>query len=605
LQILTLFLQSLTVTPITPRKETLMFDLKITGGTIVDGTGAERFVGDVAITDGTIVAVSRGPLEGDATETIDATGRIVTPGFVDIHSHYDGQAFFDESLSPSTGHGVTTVVLGVCGIGFAPARPDAHEMLIQTMESVEDIPGDVLRAGLPWDWETFPEFLDALDRRRYAADVAAHIGHVPLRTYVMGEKALENGPATDAEIAEMGALVREAIEAGAVGFSSSRVAGHTTGTGDPVPGTYATEDELWGIAAGMASTGRRAVFELAEAGADGQDADAAIKEVDWMRRLSAEFGLPVSFLVLQANSAPDLWRELMDACTAAEADGAVLRPQVANRPFGMLLGLRTRHPFLKRPTYQQVLQETGSFAELCTRLADPEVRAAILSEGDTVETGLPFETMGLIATYMPHLAFPVGEEPDYEPLASESIAARAEAAGVTPLEIFYDLMLAFEGEALFLIPYFNYAEGNQDAVYEMLNHPAALMGLADGGAHLATICDASMPTYQLSHWVKGRTRGPRLQLERAVKMQTHDTADFYGFTDRGTLEVGKKGDVNVIDLDRLALTMPRSVADLPTGASRLLQESVGYDATIVSGVVVRRDDTDTGARPGRLVRATH
>ena len=233
------------------------------------------------------------------------------------------------------------------------------------------------------------------------------------------------------------------------------------------------------------------------------------------------------------------------------------------------------------------------------------MRAAILADEESVETGLPFETMGLIATFMPELAFPVAEEPDYEPPASESLAARAEAAGVTPNEVFYDLMLEFDGEALFLIPYFNYAEGSQDAIFEMLNHPAALMGLADGGAHLATICDASMPTYQLSHWVKGRTRGPRLALERAVQMQTHDTAEFYGFTDRGTLEVGKKGDVNVIDLDRLALTMPRSVADLPTGASRLLQEAVGYDATIVSGVVVRRGDTDTGARPGRLVRASH
>jgi N-acyl-D-amino-acid deacylase len=579
-----------------------MFDLKITGGTIVDGTGAESFVGDVAITDGEIVAVSHGPLEGDAKETIDANGRIVTPGFVDIHSHYDGQAFFDESLSPSTGHGVTTVVMGVCGIGFAPARPDAHELLVEVMESVEDIPGDVLRAGLPWDWETFPEFLDALERRSYAADVAAHIGHVPVRTYVMGEKALENGPATEGEIAEMAALVREAIEAGAVGFSSSRVVAHTTGKGDPVPGTFATEDELFGIAAGMAGTGRAPVFELAEAGADGQDAEAALKEVDWMRRVSAEFGLPVSFLVLQAQSAPELWRELLDACIAAEADGAVLRPQVANRPFGMLLGLRTRHPFLKRPTFHRLSQESASFEELVARLADPEVRAAILSEEDTVETGLPFETMGLIATYMPHLAFPVGEVPDYEPEASESVAARAEAAGVGPLDVFYDLMLEFDGEALFLVPYFNYAHGDQDAIHEMLEHPAALMGLADGGAHLATICDASMPTYQLSHWVKGRTRGPRLQLEKAVKMQTHDTAAFYGFTDRGTLEVGKKADLNVIDFENLKLRSIKLVHDLPAGGRRLLQKAEGYDYTIVSGEITRKNGEDTGARPGRLVR---
>ncbi len=582
-----------------------MYDLKIAGGTIVDGTGAERFVGDIAVTDGRIVAIQRGGgLDGDAGETIDATGRIVTPGFVDIHSHYDGQVFFDDSLSPSNGHGVTTVVLGVCGIGFAPARPDDHEMLVRTMESVEDIPGDVLRAGLPWEWETFPEFLDALDRRRYAMDVAAQIGHVPVRTYVMGERSLSQDPASEADITAMAAVVREAIEAGAVGFSTSRVMAHTTGDGIPVPGTFATEDELFGIAAAMAETGRPAVFQLAEAGVDGIEPEKAVKEVDWMRRLSAELGLPVSFLVLQSMMVPDLWRELMDACVAAEADGAVLRPQVANRPFGMLLGLRTRHPFLKRATYQRLLRETSTFSELVARLADPEVRAAILAEDDTVDTGEPFETMGLIAAALPHMVFPVDEDPDYEPEASASLAALAEAQGVGPLEVFYDRMLDFDGEALFLVPFFNYAGGNQDVVHEMLTHPSALVGLGDGGAHLATICDASMPTYQLSHWVKGRTRGPRLELEQAVKMQTHDTASFYGFTDRGTIEVGKKADLNVIDLDRLRLLMPRSVADLPTGASRLLQDAEGYDATIVSGVVVRRDDTDTGARPGRLVRGT-
>jgi len=579
-----------------------MFDLVIRGGLIVDGTGAAPAPGDVAIRDGKLVQVG-GTVEGDAAEVIDAAGRIVTPGFVDIHTHYDGQAFFDESLSPSSGHGVTTVVIGVCGIGFAPARPDAHELLIRTMESVEDIPGDVLRAGIPWTWETFPQFLDALDARTYAIDVAAQIGHVPLRTYVMGERALDNGPATAADIAAMAAVVREAIEAGAVGFSSSRVMSHTTGMGSPVPGTFATEDELFGIAAGIAASGRRAVFQLAEAGVDGIEPDRAIKEVDWMRRLSAEFGLPVSFLILQSMGMPDLWRELMDACVEAEADGAVLRPQVANRPFGMLLGLRTRHPFVKRPTYQRLLAGTASFAELGAALARPEVRAAILAEGDTVDTGAQFETMGLIAGRMPQLVFPLAEDPDYEPVASDSLAARAAAAGVEPLELFYDLMLGDGGEALFLVPFFNYAHGSQDDVYDMLTHPAALMGLADGGAHLATICDASMPTYQLSHWVKGRTRGPRLPLEVAVKMQTHDTAAFYGLTDRGTLEVGKKADVNVIDLDRLALRTPRAVADLPTGATRLLQHAVGYDATIVNGVVVRRRDTDTGARPGRLVRA--
>lgn len=580
-----------------------MFDLVIRNGLLVDGTGAPAVVGDVAIADGVLVQVG-GTVEGDAAEVIDATGRIVTPGFVDVHSHYDGQVFFDDALTPSNGHGVTTVVLGVCGIGFAPARSEDHEMLVTTMESVEDIPGDVLRAGLPWDWESFPEFLDAVDRRTYAMDVAAQIGHVPVRTYVMGARALENGPASQADIDAMAAIVREAIEAGAVGFSTSRVVSHRTAAGDPVPGTFATEDELFGIAAAIAESGRSAVFQLAEAGIDGFEPESAVKEVDWMRRMSAEFGIPVSFLILQTDGAPDLWRELMDACIEARKDGAHLRPQVANRPFGMLLGLQVRHPFMKRPTFHRLRSECPSHAALCAELARPEVRAAILSEEDTAESGDRYEGMGLIATYMPQMVFPLGDDLDYEPLASDSLAARAESTGVTPLELFYDLMLTDDGRAMFLVPMFNYANRTQDDIHEMLNHPAALIGLGDGGAHLATICDASMPTYQLSHWVKGRSRGARLPLETAVKMQTADTAEFYGFDDRGTLEVGKRADVNVIDLDRLTLGMPRAVADLPAGATRLLQDAVGYDATIVNGVVVRRNDTDTGARPGRLVRGT-
>lgn len=580
-----------------------MFDLVVRNGLIVDGTGAPAVVGDIAITDGTLVQVG-GSVDGEARETIDATGRIVTPGFVDVHSHYDGQIFFDDALTPSNGHGVTTVVVGVCGLGFAPARPDDHEMLIGAMESVEDIPGDVLRAGIPWTWESFPEFLDAVDAGSYAMDIAAQIGHVPVRSYVMGERALENGPASRADIDAMAAIVREAVEAGAVGFSTSRVVSHRTAAGDPVPGTFATEDELFGIAAGMAATGRRAVFQLAEAGIDGFEPESALKEVDWMRRMSAEFGLPVSFLILQSDASPDMWRELMDACVDAEADGALLRPQVSNRPFGMLLGLEVRHPFMKRATFHRLQRECATFDELRAELAKPEVRDAILAEADTEDSGDRYEGMGLIATYKPDMVYPLDGDLDYEPLTSESLAGRAEAAGIAPLELFYDLMLTDEGRTTFLVPMFNYSNGNQDDLHEMLTHPAALIGLGDGGAHLATICDASMPTYQLSHWVKGRSRGPRLPLETAVKMQTNDTATFYGLGDRGTLEVGKRADVNVIDLDRLSLDKPRAVADLPAGATRLLQDAVGYDATIVAGVVVRRDDTDTGARPGRLVRGT-
>lgn len=580
-----------------------MADLVIRNGLIVDGTGAPAVVGDVVITGGRLEQVG-GTFDGTGTEELDATGRIVTPGFVDVHSHYDGQVFFDDSLSPSSGHGVTTVVVGVCGLGFAPARPADHDMLIGAMETVEDIPGDVLRAGIPWNWETFPEFLDVVDSTTYAMDIAAQIAHVPVRAYVMGDRAIANEEATSADIDAMAAIVREAIEAGAVGFSTSRVVSHRTAAGDPVPGTYATEDELFGIAAAMAETGRHAVFQLAEAGIDGFEPESSLKEVDWMRRLSAQFGLPVSFLVLQSDGEPDLWRELMDACVDAEADGALLRPQVANRPFGMLLGLQVRHPFMKRATFHRLQRECASHAELCAELARPDVRAAILSEADTEDSGDFYEGMGLIATYKPEMVFPLGEDLDYEPLQSDSLADRAAAAGVAPLEMFYDLMLTDEGRTMFLVPVFNYANRSQDDVHAMLTHPAALIGLGDGGAHLATICDASMPTYQLTHWVKGRARGPRLALETAIKMQTHDTAEFYGLTDRGTLEVGKRADVNVIDLDRLALDMPRAVADLPTGATRLLQKAVGYDATIVDGVIVRRHDADTGARPGRLVRGT-
>ena len=580
-----------------------MADLVIRNGLIVDGTGVPGVVGDIAITDGVLTQVG-GTVAESGTEEIDASGRIVTPGFVDVHSHYDGQVFFDNALTPSNGHGVTTVVLGVCGIGFAPARPTDHEMLITTMESVEDIPGDVLRAGLPWNWESFPEFLNAIEANSYAMDVAAQIGHVPVRSYVMGERALANEPASPEDIAAMAAIVREAVNAGAVGFSTSRVVSHRTAAGDPVPGTFAAEDELFGIGEAMADTGRRVVFQLAQSGIDGFEPESSVAEVEWMQRLSAQTGLPVSFLILQTDGAPDLWRDLMNACVEAEASGAHLRPQVANRPFGMLLGLPVRHPFMKRKTFRRLYDETSSFDELRARLADPDIRAAILSEEDTESSGDFYEGMGLIATYKPEMVYPLGDDLDYEPLDSDSLAARAAAAGVTPLEFFYDLMLERDGGTMFLVPIFNYAHTTQDDILEMLSHPAALIGLGDGGAHLSTICDASMPTYQLAHWVKGRERGPRLALEAAVKMQTHDTAEFYGFTDRGTLEVGKRADINVIDLDRLSLTMPRAVNDLPAGATRLLQDAVGYDATIVNGVITRRNDTDTGARPGNLIRGS-
>jgi N-acyl-D-aspartate/D-glutamate deacylase len=577
------------------------FDLLIRGGTLVDGTGAEPFVGDVAIRNGRIAAIGTS-VAGEADEVIEAKGLVVTPGFVDIHSHYDGQALFDDSLAPSNAHGVTTVVLGVCGIGFAPARPDDHDLLVSTMESVEDIPGDVLRAGLEWEWESFPEYLDALDRRSFAMDVAAHVGHVALRTYVMGQRGIANEPATAEDVAEMARLAAEAVEAGALGFSTSRVKAHVTLAGDPVPGTMAGEDELFAIGRAIADTGRPVVFQVAEAGVDGQDPTDALTELDWMRRLSAETKLPVSFLVLQSMAAPALWKELLDGALEAEKEGGRLRAQIANRPFGMLLGLTTRHPFLQRPTYHRLMQSCDSLSALVAELRRPEIREAIFSESDSVDTGDKYQGIGQLVGQMPTMVYPLMEDLDYEPTADRSVDGLAKAKGVTPLELFYDMMLEDGGRRMFLLPFFNYARGDHEDILAMLQHPAAVLGLGDGGAHLATICDASMPTYQLSHWVKGRKRGPKLSLERAVQMQTRDTAALYGLTDRGTLAVGQRGDVNVIDLDRLALEPPRLVQDLPASGSRLLQGAVGYVATIVNGVVVRRDDRDTGARPGHLVR---
>lgn len=582
------------------------FQLLVRGGTIVDGTGRAPFVGDVAIRDGRVCAIGE-KLAGEADEVIDAKGLVVTPGFVDIHSHYDGQAFFDDSLSPSNAHGVTTVVVGVCGIGFAPARPADHDLLVTTMESVEDIPGDVLRAGLPWEWETFPQFLDALERRRFSMDVATHVGHVALRTYVMGSRGIANEPATGADIAQMAKLAREAVDAGALGFSTSRVKAHVTLAGDPVPGTTAREDELFAIGRAIAASGRPVVFQVASAGVDGQDPEDALRELEWMKRLAVETKLPVSFLVLQALTAPGLWKELLDAASAAEKEGGKLRAQVANRPFGMLLGLTTRHPFMKRPTFQRVAKAAEAkgadwLAALVAELGRPEIRTAILSEADAIATGDKYEGIGMLVGPMSTMVFPLRDDLDYEPTADRSIDGLCKAKGCSPLELFYDVMLEDAGRRLFLLPFFNYAGGDHADILAMLNHPATVLGLGDGGAHLATICDASMPTYQLSHWVKGRKRGPKLSLERAVQMQTRDTAALYGLDDRGTLEPGKRGDVNVIDLDRLALEPPRLVADLPAGGARLLQGARGYVATVVGGVVVRRNDADTGARPGQLVR---
>ena len=579
-----------------------MFDLKITGATVVDGTGSDRFVGDVAVKDGTIVEVRRGGgIDGDAAETIDATGMVVAPGFVDIHTHYDGQATWDEVLEPSTAHGVTTVVTGNCGVGFAPVRPGSEDWLISLMEGVEDIPGTALSEGMTWGWESFPEYLDSLERRRFSIDVGTQVAHGAVRAYVMGERGAKNQPATPEDIDAMAVIVRDAVEAGALGFSTSRTLAHRAIDGEPVPGTFAAEDELFGLGRAMAAGGG-AVFELAPAGTAGEDVIGAKREIEWMCRLAGEIEMPVSFALVQVAAAPTLWREQMDESLRAIDRGAPVYPQIAARPFGMLIGFPSYHAFSKRPTFL-ALADRLPFAELAHELAKPEVRAAILSEPDLpIDPAAIFDAMNLLVQGSLDKLFILGNPPDYEPTPERTVAAAAAQAGADPLELLYDLFLENDGQSLLMLPFFNYEDGNHDAIREMLTHPAGVSGLSDGGAHCRMICDASYPTFLLTHWARDRTRGERLPLEHVVKKQSHDTARLFGLDDRGVIDAGKKADLNIIDLDNLTLHLPRAAHDLPAGGMRLLQGASGYAATIVSGIVTRRDGRDTGARPGQLLR---
>jgi N-acyl-D-aspartate/D-glutamate deacylase len=578
-----------------------MYDVKITNGIVVDGTGDTRFVGDVAVKDGAIVEVSRSPLPGEAAETIDATGLLVTPGFVDVHTHYDGQATWDPLLEPSSGHGVTTVVAGNCGVGFAPVRPGDEKWLISLMEGVEDIPGTALTEGIDWSWETFPEYLDALDRRRFGIDVGVQVSHGAVRAYAMGERGAANEPATPEEIAAMAAIVQDAVEAGALGFSTSRTLGHRAMDGRPVPGTFAAEDELFALGGAMRRAGG-GVFELAPLGASGEDLLAPQQEMAWMRRLSEALDLPVSFTLLQIDAAPDAWRGLMDESLRAHDDGAQVVPQVAARPFGMLLGFPTRHGFSGRPTYRELAARLSP-EELLVELARPAVRAQILAEPDVEpDPTVLFDGMFQLVQASLDRLYALGDPPVYEPTPDRTVAAMAAEAGVEPITMLYDVMLEHGAQHLLMLPFFNYAERNHDAIREMLLHPAAVSGLSDGGAHCGLICDASIPTFMLTHWARDRTRGDTLPLEYLVKKQTSDTAALFGLGDRGVLAPGKKADVNVVDFEHLSLSMPRLAHDLPAGGGRLLQDADGYVATMVGGEVTRRHGLDTGARPGRLVR---
>lgn len=564
-----------------------MHDIVVKGGTVADGTGAPLRTADVAITDGVITEVGR--VEGPARRTIAADGALVTPGFVDIHTHYDGQATWDPLLSPSCWHGVTTVVMGNCGVGFAPAAPDRHEWLVGLMEGVEDIPGAALSVGIRWSWETFPQYLDALEALPHALDVAAQVPHGAVRAYVMGERGARNEPATPDDIEAMAKVVAEGIAAGALGFSTSRTLAHRAIDGEPVPGTFAAEEELFGIGRAMGG----GVFELAPAGALGEDLAAPAKEVAWMRRLAAETGRTVTFVLTQNNADPQQWRDLLER---VGTKGGV-RPQVHGRTVSILVGLATLHPFMFTPAWHRAGLATLDWREQAARLrADTQLREALVRDAAALDDN------PVVQGFMnPARVYVLGDPPDYEPGPERSVAARAAAAGVGTWEMFCDLLLAHDGRELLNSPILNYSDGNLDAVREMLLHPASVFGLGDGGAHAGQTCDASTPTFLLSYWARDRERG-RLPVELAVHKLTQATAALYGLGDRGVLAPGYVGDLNVIDFTSLRLHRPEVVEDLPGGASRLVQRADGYLFTVKAGEVTFVDGEHTGALPGRLLR---
>lgn len=566
-----------------------MHDLVIRGGLVVDGTGAKGRTADIAIDNGLVTEV--GKITAKGTREIDATGLVVTPGWVDIHTHYDGQVTWDPLLSPSCWHGVTTVVMGNCGVGFAPARPDKHDWLIELMEGVEDIPGSALAEGIKWDWETFPEYMDSLDRQSRVLDVATQVPHGSVRAYVMGERGARNESATEEDIVKMAEIVREGIAAGALGFSTSRTMLHLSKDGEPVPGTFANKAELMGIGRALGQAGH-GVFEMAS------DMTPAEEEFIWMKELSAETGLPVTYALLQSPVEPEKWRDMLRLTDDARKQGANVTAQIACRPTGMVLGWQsTLHPFIATPAYKEIADLP--FAERLARLKDPEVRRQIVEHKPRERSPLSqILTQGFDRMFR----LEKDGKLDYEPRAEDSVAALAAREGRSPAEIVYDMLMEKDGRGYIYLPMLNYALFNFDHIEEMMHHPATVLSLSDGGAHCGVICDASFPTYMLTHWVRDRDRGPRLPLEKVVRMQTHDTARLYGLNDRGVIAPGMKADINVIDFDKLRILAPEMVFDLPADGRRMIQRAEGYRATIVSGVVTFENGEATGEMPGRLIR---
>lgn len=574
-------------------------DLLIKGGKLVDGTGAPARIADVGIIGDEIVAV--GDIDSPAKQVIDAKGLLVTPGWVDIHTHYDGQVTWDSQLAPSFWHGVTTIVMGNCGVGFAPVKKNRREWLIGVMEGVEDIPGAALSEGIQWEWESFPEYLDALDRREYALNVATQIPHAALRSYVMGDRGAENAQATPDEISAMSDAVREGMEAGAFGFSTTRSIMHRAVDGARVPGATATEDELEAIAKAIHDSGR-GVFEVAPNGLSGDDLTAPKHEIAWMKDISQRLGVPVTFLLLQVPNAPDMWRDILAECNDARREGANVTPQVYSRAVGAILTLENKiNPFFGSSTMQSLA--SLPFEERVAMLkADPDLREKIVSEGSQGQTREAKRYEELFGDAWRDM-YPVTTPIDYEPDPQGSISAIAEREGRDPRAVALDALLEDGGRGAILHQMIGYSKGNLDPQREMLSDSGTVIGGGDGGAHVAVICDAGVPTFMLTHWARDRERGELLPLELVVKKQTSDTARTFGLVGRGQIAIGYKADINLIDFERLGFDQPVLTHDLPTDAPRLMQKATGYVATIVNGVIIQKEGVDTGARPGGLMRS--
>ena len=564
-----------------------MHDLVIRGGQIIDGTGRPAFAGDVAIDGDRIVAV--GAIKGEARREIDASGAIVTPGWVDIHTHYDGQATWDPLMAPSSWHGVTTAIMGNCGVGFAPVRPDHHQFLIELMEGVEDIPGTALAEGIDWTWESFPEYLDALETLPRTIDVGVHVPHAAVRAYVLGDRFNTDYVPDAAEIAEMAAIVREGVAAGALGFSTSRTLLHKDLKGVYMPGTFAGSDEL--LALGLSMKGlSHGVFEMVSDHLGDDD------EWTWVKGFAQQTRLPVTLVATSAGAYQG--NKMYNIAEEARRQDIDIRPQIAGRPTGVLHGLESNfHVFMGHPTYRAEVAGLPLAAKL-EMLARPDIRAAILSEKSRIKQTM----LGVAIEELLAQVFPLGERPDYEPDRSASVRGLAEAAGVSPMEMMYDLLQRDGGRELFYQPLGGYAGYNFDFFRKNMEHPNVLFGLSDGGAHCGVIADAGMPSFILAHWARDRQKGERFPLEFLVRKLSSDTARAYGIRDRGELRPGLLADINIIDFDRLALHRPEAVYDLPAGGKRLVQRVDGYRYTIKSGQVTLEDGAFTGARPGTLVR---